>query len=233
MLNLAIVVPLYNPHNDWFDAMCNSIAGLDVMLKDVDYSIVLVNDGSTCFDESDIDKLKAKTSKISYLSYPKNQGKGYCIRHGLRNIEADFYVYTDIDFPFGYEIIYQMYDRFVESKTCLMIGIRNKEYFRLLPTKRKIISKLLHLINYVLTGFKVHDTQAGIKGFDNKAKQVFLATKTDGFLFDLEFIRGCLHQNLSYAELNVHPRHNIHFSDFRTPVIAREFKNLIRIIFRF
>lgn len=233
MSSLAIIVPLYNPHNDWFDAICDSIAGLDSILKGVEYSVVLVNDGSTDFEESYIEKLMAKTNKVVYVSYPVNQGKGYAIRFGLSKTQADYYVYTDIDFPFGYEIIKNMYQIFTSSRTNLIIGIRDKEYFNLLPLKRKILSIALHNINFVLTGFKVHDTQAGIKGFDNEAKKEFLATRTNGFLFDLEFIRRCLRKRLKYSIIKIHPRPKIKFSDFHAPVIKRELKNLIKIIFRF
>jgi glycosyltransferase involved in cell wall biosynthesis len=233
MSGLAIIVPLYNPHNDWFDAICDSISGLDSILKDVEYSIVLVNDGSTDFEESYIEKLMSKTNKVVYFSYPVNQGKGYAIRFGLSKTQADYYVYTDIDFPFGYEVIKNMYQIFTGSRTSLIIGIRDKEYFNLLPFKRKILSIAIHNINFVLTGFKVRDTQAGIKGFDNEAKKVFLATRTNGFLFDLEFICGCLRKRLKYSIIKIHPRPEIKFSDFPVPVIKRELKNLIKIIFRF
>jgi glycosyltransferase involved in cell wall biosynthesis len=233
MSSLAIIVPLYNPHNDWFHAICDSIAGLDMILKDVEYKLVLVNDGSTAFDESYIEKLKAITSKVVYVSYPVNHGKGYAIRFGLNKTQAGYYVYTDIDFPFGYEAIKNMYQIFTDTHSNLIIGIRDKDYFNLLPLKRKILSITLHYINFVLTGFKVHDTQAGIKGFDNEAKKEFLATITNGFLFDLEFIRKCLKRKLKYTIINIHPRPEIRFSDFRAPVIKQEFLNLIKIIFRF
>jgi len=233
MSSLAMIVPLYNPHNDWFDALSDAITGLDKVLNNVDYSIVLVNDGSTNFDESYIEKLKSGTNKVKYFSYPVNQGKGYSIRYGLSRVQADFYVYTDIDFPFGYEAILNMYNLLNTSSTNLIIGVRSKEYFKLLPFKRKMLSKILHSINYLITGFKVHDTQAGIKGFDNVAKKIFLETKTNGFLFDLEFIHSCLRKRLKYTTMNIQPRPNIKFSEFRTAIIMREFKNLNRIIFRF
>lgn len=233
MPSLAIIVPLYNPHNDWFDAICDSIAGLDSIFNDVSYSVVLVNDGSDKFDELYIEKLKSRTDKVVYFSYPVNQGKGYAIRYGLEKTKADYYFYTDIDFPFGHNIIKSMYQIFPKSNTNLIIGQRDKEYFNLLPFKRKVLSISLHYINYVLTGFKVHDTQAGIKGFDNKAKMVFLATRTNGFLFDLEFIHVCLKMKMNYSIIKIHPRPEIKFSDFPAIVIKREFVNLIKIIFRF
>lgn len=233
MSNLAIIVPLYNPHDDWFDNICESISGLESILNDIEFTIILVNDGSSVFDESCVEKLLVRTDKIKYFSYPSNKGKGFAIRYGLSKTQADFYIYTDIDFPFGFNVIKDMYQIYISSHANLIIGIRDGEYFRMLPFKRKILSITLHHINYILTGFKVHDTQAGIKGFDNEAKKVFLATKTNGFLFDLEFIHVCIRKKLKYLSINVHPRDKIRFSNFRANVIIREFINFLKIILRF
>ena len=233
MSNLAIIVPLYNPHKDWFNTICGLISGLDSILADVEYSVVLVNDGSTDFEESYIELLMAKTNKVVYFSYTLNQGKGHAIRFGLSKTLADFYVFTDIDLPFGFEVIKKMYQIYIGSRTNLIIGVRNKEYFNLLPFKLKILSIALHNINFILTGFNVHDTQAGLKGFDNEAKKLFLVTRTNEFLFDLEFIRLCLRKRLNYSIIKIYPRPGIKFSDFPASVIKRELRNLNKIIFRF
>jgi glycosyltransferase involved in cell wall biosynthesis len=232
MSSLALIVPLYNPHNDWFDAICDSIAGFDLVLNNVNYSVVLVNDGSTNFEESYIEELMART-KVTYVSYPENHGKGYAIRYGMSKIEADYYIYTDIDFPFGYEVIFDIYQILIDSSVDVIIGIRDKDYFNLLPLKRKMLSITLKNVNYVLTGFKLSDTQAGIKGLNNKAKKVLLDTKTNGFLFDLEFIYACLREKLNYSLIRIHPRQDITFSEFNARVIKSEMKNLIKILFRF
>jgi glycosyltransferase involved in cell wall biosynthesis len=174
-----------------------------------------------------------KTDKVVYFSYPANQGKGHAIRFGLSKTQADFYVFTDVDIPFGFDVIKEMYQNFIGSRTNLIIGTRHKEYFNMLPFKRKIISIALHNINYILTGFNVHDTQAGLKGFDNEAKKVFLVTTTNEFLFDLEFILLCLRKRLNYSFIKIYPRPGIKFSNFPASVIKREFKNLNKIIFRF
>lgn len=232
MLNLAIIVPLYNPHGDWYEALCSSIESLNLHLGPINYSIILVDDGSTNFDESYIKKLTDKYPNIKYFSYPENKGKGYGIRFGLKQVQANSYIYTDIDFPFGFQIIKEMYELLNNTSANLIIGIRNKEYFNLLPRKRKILSRTLHLTNLFLTGFKVHDTQAGIKGFDNVAKKILLQTKTNEFLFDLEFVRSCLRKKLNYKLVDIHPRAEIKFSDFRGKVIRQEIKNMLKIIFR-
>lgn len=233
MPDLAIIIPIYNPHNDWFEAFSDSFEGLDGILQGVDYSVVLVNDGSTNFDESQINQFISKKNTFTYLSYSLNQGKGYAVRYGLSKTQADYYVYTDIDFPFGYEVIKDIYQILSGNSPNLVVGMRNNEYFNLLPWRRKIISKTLCNINFVLTGFKVYDTQAGIKGFNNEAKKVMLSTRTNGFLFDLEFIHSCLRKKLNYTFIHIHPRHGIRFSDFRATVLLKELNNLIKILLRF
>ena len=222
MSSLALIVPMYNPHNDWFDAVCDLITFLDSNLKNIEYSVVIVNDGSTNFDELYIEKIKKRTNKIIYFSYPKNQGKGYAIRYGLSKIKADYYIYSDIDFPFGYEVIKNMYQIFNNTSNSLIIGLRGNDYFNLLPIKRKIISLVLININFVLTGFKIHDTQAGIKGFDKVAKDILLATKTNEFLFDFEFIHICLRKKINYISIHRHIEHLysiIYFNFIRNTIL--------------
>lgn len=231
MLNLAVIVPMYNPHSCWYNAFSDSITALDDVLQGIDYSIILVNDGSTFFNESVIPELKVNTSRIEYVSYPVNHGKGYAIRYGLSKINADYYIYTDIDFPFGYEVIGNMYGILKKKETNLIIGNRCKEYYLRLPLKRKLLSRVLHGINFIITGFKLYDTQAGIKGIDNKAKKVFLETRINGFLFDLEFIKKCLKRRMKYSIINIYSRQEITFSDFSLKIIKQEFFNLLKIIF--
>jgi hypothetical protein len=219
-------------YGDWHEALCNSIESLNLHLGSINYVIILVNDGSTNFDESYIKKLTDKYPNVKYFSYLENRGKGYAIRYGLNQVQANSYIYTDIDFPFGFQVIKEMYELLNNTSANLIIGIRNKEYFNLLPRKRKILSRTLHLTNLVLTRFKVHDTQAGIKGFDNEAKKILLQTITNEFLFDLEFVRSCLRKKMNYKLIDIHPRAEIKFSDFRGNVIRQEIRNMIKIIFK-
>jgi glycosyltransferase involved in cell wall biosynthesis len=203
---------------------------LDSILGDIDYSIIIVNDGSTNLNEQPIYRILDENSKIAYYSYPVNKGKGHALRFGVSKTEADFYIYTDFDFPFGCAVIKTLFSMLNTTQSDLVIGKRGIEYFEQLPFRRRLISSMLLRVNYSATGRQIADTQAGIKGFRKSVRQIFLSTKTNGFLFELEFIKKCISNNVQYSFVEVLPRPDIHFTDFRPQVIYREAVNLIKIL---
>jgi hypothetical protein len=226
---LNIIIPLYNPHIGWENIFVNSLLELEKELKEIDFTVILVNDGST-LRINHIEGIINRFNYLRYYSYPVNMGKGYAIRYGIGRLDADFYVYTDIDFPFGCQIIFQTYQLLKSSNTNIAIGTRDVSYFRMLPLKRRIISFLLKELNYFITGFKIKDTQAGLKGLDNKAKKVLAGTKTNSFIFELEFLKNSLKQGLSYKMINVNPRPEMGFTNFRFRIILKEIISFLKLI---
>ena len=227
---LNIIIPLYNPHAGWENHFIDSISELKKELKETELTVILVNDGST-IQINNIEGIVNRLKDLKYYSYPVNKGKGYAIRYGINISDADFYIYTDIDFPFGYQIISQTYQILKSSKTNIVIGTREISYFRMLPLKRRIYSVLLKELNYLITGFKIKDTQAGLKGLDNKARKVLAGTKINTFLFELEFLKNSLKQGLTYKFINVRCRPRIKFTNFRFRILLKETISLLKLLF--
>jgi glycosyltransferase involved in cell wall biosynthesis len=227
---INIIIPIYNPHNGWEKYFIESLCGLEKELKETDYMVRLVNDGSTNrFEE--IDRILERFRFLRYYSYPVNMGKGYAIRYGINISDADFYIYTDMDFPYGYQVVLQTYQVLKYTQTNIVIGTRDESYLKLLPFRRKMLSLLVKNLSYLITGFAIKDSQAGVKGPDNEAKKILLQTKTNGFLFELEFLRNSLKQELSYKMINITSRQGIYFTDFRFPVIVKEIISMLKILF--
>jgi glycosyltransferase involved in cell wall biosynthesis len=227
---LNIIIPLFNPHSGWEDQFIYSISELKKELKETELTVILVNDGSTI----QVNNIKGITDRFAYFryySYPVNKGKGYAIRYGMMVSDADFYVYTDVDFPFGYKVISQTYQILKSSKTNIVIGTREASYFRLLPMKRRIYSFLLKELNFLITGFKIKDTQAGLKGLDNKARKVLTETKTNTFLFELEFLKNSIKQGLTYSFINIRCSPGIRFTNFRLRILLKETISLLKLLF--
>jgi glycosyltransferase involved in cell wall biosynthesis len=228
MDKLTVIIPLYNPHAGWENQFIDSLLQLKKELEETELTVILVNDGST-IQINNINGIIDRFKYLKYYSYPINMGKGYAIRYGVNVAIADFYVYTDIDFPFGYQIISQTYHILKFSKTNIVIGTRDLSYFRMLPPRRRIYSFLLKEINYLITGFKIKDTQAGLKGLDNKARKVLADTKTNTFLFELEFLKNSLKQGLTYEFINVRCRPGLKFTNFRFRILLKETINLLKL----
>ncbi len=169
--------------------------------------------------------------KIRYVFYPRNQGKGFALRTGLREADSDYYVYTDWDFPFGEEPVHEAYRLLKEQNVDLVIGVRSKNYFASLPLFRKVISQGLRVLNFFVLKFNYVDTQAGMKGLSNRAREVFLNNKTKSFIFELEFVRACFRRRLNISYLSVNHKSDISFSNFGVKTVSREMAVLMRLIF--
>lgn len=230
---ISIILPLYNPHEGWKENFHQALANLDKLLVGVRYQIVIVNDGSTrSIDEDFLDDLTAKHKEVTYLAYPINKGKGGAVRFGLAGVESNYYIYSDFDFPFGYQAIRDTYDLLKTNKVGLVIAKRDEHYYRILPFVRKILSRSLQIMNYFLTGFKVLDTQAGLKGLNEVAKDIFLTTKTTSFIFEVEFIRKAIKKGIPYQYLDVRPKVGIQLTNFGMKTIKKEVKSLLKILSR-
>ena len=227
---LNIIVPIYNPHNGWEANFIQSMLDLETKLTGTDFTVILVNDGSTINIEQ-IGEIKEQFGYLRYISYPVNMGKGYAIKYGISASSSDYYIYTDMDFPFGTEILLHTFRLLKHSKTNIVVGTRNDAYFRNLPFKRRMLPSLLKKLSYFTTGFKIRDTQAGLKGLDNTARKILTKTKTNSFIFELEFLKYSLKQGLSYEFIDVNPRPGIIFTDFSIQIILKEFISLLKIIF--
>lgn len=228
---LNIIIPLYNPQAGWENIFVDSLLEMEKELKETDYTVILVNDGSPG-KISNLEEIIDRFKGLEYFSYPVNMGKGYAIRYGISKSDADFYIYTDIDFPFGCRIILQTYELLKSSKTDIVIGTRDISYFGMLPIERRIISFLLKKINYLITGFKIKDTQTGLKGLDNEARKVLESTRTNSFIFELEFLKKSIKQGLSYKTINVSCRPGIIFTNISFRIICKELISFLKILFK-
>lgn len=230
--DLAIILPLYNPHPGWDTEIVSSLDNLKKEFSGVDYCVTIVNDGSAVEVESIIkSKILPAYNNLNYLGYSENQGKGFAIRHGLKFTYSGYYIYSDFDFPFGIIPLKKMYEKLSAGNYNLVIATRDfSSVYKNSPVRRKILSLGLMTINFIITGSRIRDTQAGLKGLDNKAKNIFLTTKTNSYIFDLEFILKCLKEDLKFNLLQVMVNRNIKFTNFNSGIIKREIKNYIKII---
>ena len=70
----------------------------------------------------------------------------------------------------------------------VVAGVRADTYYEGVPADRRRISRFLRWMLRTFLGVKVTDTQCGLKGFNQKGREIFLQTTINRFLFDLEFI---------------------------------------------
>jgi glycosyltransferase involved in cell wall biosynthesis len=226
---LGIILPIYRPKNGWKNELTASLTEISVKIPFA--KVLLVNDGDENLTASSLLELKNKFHFFDYLILDKNYGKGRAIQLGLENLKADVYIYTDWDFPFSVDSVGRLYQKMLNENWAVCTGKRQKKYFENLNFQRKIISKVtLNLARIVLKNNDL-DPQAGLKGLNKSGKNIFLQNKIPSFVFEIEFLRNCLKNNLQIGTMEVSPKEGIFFSRIEFRTLCRESFYLLKIIF--
>lgn len=193
-----------------------------------------MNDGSKSgIRAQDIDLLKAAIPGFTYIDSPINQGKGGALRDAVRQTTGKWVIYTDADYPYLIDNAVEMFRLLSTGAADVVVGVRDEQYYDQLPLGRKIFSLSLKLMNYVFfPQLKVKDTQSGLKGFNQKGKDIFLKTRIPAFLFDMEFlVLASKRSDIRIEWIYVQAREGIVFSTMRAKTILTELANFASILF--
>ena len=225
-------MPCYMPEPDWPEKLLDYYGAIAEKLSKTELFVVIVNDGTPgMVAETDLQMLRNGIKNFSYYSYTENRGKGFAIRYGIARVVTTAAVYTDLDLPYTAASIVEVATLLADHD--VVIGIKSQSYYSKVPVLRKIISKWLRvMIGLCFPGIITTDTQCGLKGLKGRAKDMFMKTRVNDFLFDLEFIAGISpEQNLDIVLQEIHLRENVTFGRVALSTVFRELYNFLRILF--
>src|ERR1035437_3271117 len=132
---LHLIVPCYNPEIGWEKIVVAKFNKLKTALPGTQIKITLVNDGSvTGIDEAKINYIKAGIEFFQWISYSENKGKGYALRRGVEAADGDYFIYTDIDFPYNIESMVAIFNDLLNGSD-VVVGIRESEYYDKVPPR--------------------------------------------------------------------------------------------------
>lgn len=196
-MKYSLVIPMYNESSIVEDAI-KTFSGY-LKNKYEDWELIFVNDGSKDGCEKAVLKAAETEPRIKLAGYTENRGKGCAVRTGILSAAGDIIVFTDCDNAYGEEAVGRIADELAGSKFDMMIGSRNltKDGYKDYTFIRRIASKTYIKIISVAAGFKLSDSQSGIKAFKKEqAQRIFRNCEVDRFAFDLEAIM--IAQKLGY-----------------------------------
>lgn len=223
---LSIVLPCYNPLPDWVEIIRRHAALAQQNYSNVE--IIVVNDGSR---PNIHDQAVESIPGVRLIKYETNRGKGYALRQGAQAATGEYIIYTDIDFPYTNESFDKIFEA-LKAGNDVAIGIRGEEYYAHLPASRVRISKFLRSLIRFFLRIPTDDTQCGLKGFNQKGKEVFLQTTINRYLFDLEFVFLSARKKLNIKTVEVELRPEITLSQMNWKVLLQEFGNFLKIFVR-
>lgn len=203
-MKISLVIPMYNESS----IIDGAIATFSEYLKNnyEDWELIFVSDGSKDGCDKTVAEASVKEPRIRLAGYPENQGKGCAVRTGMLAAEGDIIVFTDCDNAYGENAVGRMVAMFDETGADVVIGSRNltKDGYEDYTFIRKLASKTYIKILAIAAGFKLSDSQSGIKAFRKEAaKKVFSNCEVNRFAFDLEAILIAQKAGFTIAEMPV------------------------------
>ena len=189
-MNISFVIPSFNAGLIIEKKIYKLIDQIE-KLKKITYEIIIIDDGSTDNTSKILKKLKFKKMRI--ISNKENQGKSISLIKGINQARYKKIIIWDCDLPYS-ECLRDIINS-LKTNNFVYINRRSKKS-RLISNKlsvyqisRLIISRIVcRIINFILIGEYIGDTQAGLKGFDkpkNFNKLNFLSKK---FFLDAELM---------------------------------------------
>ena len=198
-MKLSIIIPCYNESKD---IAKNVEIVKDYLIKNqIDYELLLVNDGSKDNTKEVIESIKGVTA----LSYDDNRGKGGAVKYGIENANGDYVLFMDADLSTDLEAINRMLEL---APTCdMVIGSRHAKdsvIKKKQPALRVFIGWCCRQLVNMKFHFHFKDTQCGFKAMRTDiAKKIVAKQQINNFAFDVEYIYIAKLNNVSIHEMGV------------------------------
>ena len=230
-MNLDILIPIYQPHQDWEQELIAHYRQFKSMLPEgLQSRLIMVNDGSQRNLGEDAQRIIDAYGDSKFVSYEVNRGKGYALRQAAAESDAELVMYTDYDFPYTYDSMIQMVNLLMDTKAEAVVGNRDDSYYNHISPRRRRISQFLKNFNRILFRLPTDDTQCGLKAFDARSRDIFLTTTTDRYLIDVEFLKKLSKNNIKVAVVPVVLRQGVKLSKISNLSLIREGFNYLRIM---
>jgi glycosyltransferase involved in cell wall biosynthesis len=199
--DLSVVLPSYRAAA----LAARSVGRLREFLQNrkLSWEIVVVDDGGGDFVGSEW----VTDARVRLVSLPRNRGKGAAVCAGMLAALGDVRVFTDVDLPYGVELLPTIIHYVKERGFHLVIGDRTLPeslYRTEISWKRRLASAVYSdFVGRLVTG-GFFDTQCGLKGVrGDVADHIFALLRVERFAFDVELVYVALKHRLDIKRIPV------------------------------
>lgn len=183
---VSLIIPAYKQEQ----TIVSNVKKLETTLDALAYKfeIIVVVDGRL---DKTYDKIKKyKSPNVTSYQIEENQGKGYAIKFGGSKAKGDIVGFIDAGMDIDPTGLSMLINHMIWYDADIIVGSKLHPVSQVnYPYHRKILSWGYRTFTRLLFGFKVRDTQAGIK-FYRKAvvDDVFPRLLVKTFAFDVEIL---------------------------------------------
>jgi glycosyltransferase involved in cell wall biosynthesis len=163
MINLSVVIPLYNEEES-LPELCNWISRV-MDSHGFSYEVLLVNDGSTDNSWQIIEELSKENECIKGIKFNRNYGKSAALDVGFGLAKGKVVITMDADLQDSPDEIPELYRMISEDGLDMVSGWKKKRHD---PISKTIPSRFFNATTRLISGIKLHDFNCGLKAYDNK-----------------------------------------------------------------
>ena len=178
MKSITIIGPCYN-EEDNLDEYIGRITKVLGKLN-LEYKIILVDDGSKDKTWQKILENSKKNKKIYGIKFTKNFGHQSAIMAGINSADSDYVFFSDVDLQDPPELLEKMYYEILSKKINIVFGKRlnnNENFFK------KYTSILFYKFFNLLSDTKIHEQTSDFLLMDKKVlKELKKVKEKDIFL---------------------------------------------------
>jgi glycosyltransferase involved in cell wall biosynthesis len=183
---LSVIIPAYNQEN----TIVRDIHNIEKTLQALDenYEIIVVIDGAG--DRTYERAKKLRSSKIKIFQFTENKGKGEAVRFGMLQAKGDIIGFIDAGMDIHPSGLSMLLNHMEWYDADIIVGSKLHPVSMVsYPLWRKILSRGYRLLTRLMFGFKVRDTQVGLKFFKRRVvRSVFPRLLVKSFAFDVEML---------------------------------------------
>lgn len=185
--HLAVIVPAYDEE----DRIGPTLERLNEYFSTQTYTwkVVVVSDGSKDRTAAIVSEFAAAHPGFELIDSQPNHGKGFVVRKGMTEVEAEWLLFSDADLAAPIEEIEKLFPA-VEKGAPIAIGSRPLKESNLeirQPWYREMAGRAFNLMVQIMAVPGIKDTQCGFKLYrQDVSRDVFGRCKLDGFGFDFE-----------------------------------------------
>src|SRR6266571_830335 len=209
---LSIIIPAYNESARIGPTLQKIIAYLNQQHEKSE--LLVVDDGSTddtaAVAEATARDLGSAITRV--IRYEQNRGKGYALRRGLLESQANITLFSDADLSTPITETPKLVDAIRSGECDLAFGSRALDRNLIgvhQPWRREQGGRVFNLIVRLATGLPFWDTQCGFKAFRlDVSRPILEAAHIEGFAFDVELLYRAYRAGLRLREVPVRWNHS-------------------------
>jgi glycosyltransferase involved in cell wall biosynthesis len=165
---LSIVVPAYKKEKTIKKDLETILLTLSEGLpQQYQYELICVEDGKMDNTRKEVQRIKS--SHLRFLTYEKNEGKGFAVRYGMDHAKGDLISFIDAGMEISPKGIMMLLAHMEWYNADIIVGSKRHPVSHVnYPFLRKILSFGYHWFVKLAFALPLHDTQSGLKIFKRK-----------------------------------------------------------------